>query len=39
MSINVPASIGMPLEEVDTPCLLLDLDAFERNVAKMANFI
>ena len=39
MSINVPASVGMSIEEIDTPCLLLDLDAFERNVAKMASFI
>ena len=39
MSINIPASIGMPIEEIDTPCLLLDLDAFERNVAKMGKFI
>ena len=27
-----PAAIGMPLAEVDTPALLLDLDAFERNL-------
>ena len=39
MTINIPASIGMPIEEIDTPCLLLDLDAFKRNVAKMAKFI
>lgn len=26
---------GDPLESVDTPALLLDLDAFERNVARM----
>lgn len=39
MSINIPASIGTPVEEIDTPCLMLDLDAFERNVAKMADFI
>ncbi|MFN2243145.1 MAG: alanine racemase, partial [Anaerolineae bacterium] len=30
--------IGMAVEELDTPALLLDLDAFERNVAKMAAF-
>lgn len=36
---NIPASVGMSIEEIDTPCLLLDLDAFERNVAKMGNFI
>ena len=39
MSINIPASIGMPIEEIDTPCLLLELDPFERNIAKMAKFI
>src|SRR5262245_38994801 len=27
-----PATVGMPLPEVDTPALLLDLDAFERNL-------
>ncbi len=27
-----PAAIGMPLSEVDTPALLLDLDAFEFNL-------
>ncbi len=31
-----PADIGMPLEEVDTPALLVDLDAFERNLERMA---
>jgi D-serine deaminase-like pyridoxal phosphate-dependent protein len=30
--------IGMRVEELDTPALLLDLAAFERNVAKMAAF-
>jgi 3-hydroxy-D-aspartate aldolase len=30
-----PASIGMPLSEVDTPSLILDLDAFERNLDRM----
>ena len=39
MAINIPAEIGTPLEEIDTPCLLLELDQFERNVAKMAKFI
>lgn len=36
MTLIPPASIGMPLSEVDTPCLLLDLDAFERNVERLA---
>ena len=36
MSQLPPAEIGMPLEEVDTPALVLDLDAFERNLQRMA---
>ena len=31
----IPA-IGTPLSEVDTPSLILELDAFERNLDKMA---
>jgi D-serine deaminase-like pyridoxal phosphate-dependent protein len=27
-----PAKVGMPLADVDTPALILDLDAFERNL-------
>jgi len=30
--MRVPARIGQRLEEVDTPALVLDLDAFERNL-------
>lgn len=33
------AEIGMPLEAVDTPCLLLDLDAFERNLQRLATAV
>src|SRR6266852_1347842 len=33
-----PAEIGAPVAEVETPALLIDLDAFERNIAKMAEF-
>ncbi len=32
---DIPASVGMDEKDVQTPCLLIDLDAFERNVAKM----
>ena len=32
-----PAEPGTPVEEVDTPALLIDLDAFERNLARMAE--
>ena len=31
----LPAAVGMPLSEVDTPALILDLDAFERNLDRM----
>ena len=39
MSTRPPADVGMPLEAVDTPALLLDLDAFERNVARLAQAV
>ena len=35
MTTRPPAEIGMPLDEVDTPALLLDLDAFERNLRRL----
>jgi D-serine deaminase-like pyridoxal phosphate-dependent protein len=35
--VQPPATIGMPLDEVDTPALLVDLDAFERNLRRMAD--
>jgi D-serine deaminase-like pyridoxal phosphate-dependent protein len=34
-----PAAVGMALAEVDTPALLIDLDAFERNLERMAAFV
>ncbi len=36
MATQPPAQIGMSLDEVDTPALLVDLDAFERNLERMA---
>ncbi|MGH6882896.1 MAG: DSD1 family PLP-dependent enzyme, partial [Hypericibacter sp.] len=33
-----PAVFGDPVEAVDTPALLVELDAFERNIARMAAF-
>lgn len=35
---SAPASVGMPLQDVDTPALLIDLDALELNLARMARF-
>jgi D-threonine aldolase len=38
MPLKQPASPGMSLAQVDTPALLIDLDAFERNLQRMADF-
>jgi 3-hydroxy-D-aspartate aldolase len=38
MPMKPPASVGMSLAEVDTPALLIDLDAFEANLQRMADF-
>ena len=39
VGLNVPAVVGMDLKDVGTPALIVDLDAFERNVKKMRAFI
>lgn len=39
MTTRPPADIGMPLDAVDTPALLIDLDAFERNIARLATAV
>jgi 3-hydroxy-D-aspartate aldolase len=33
-----PAEIGATIAEIETPALVIDLDPFERNIAKMAEF-
>jgi 3-hydroxy-D-aspartate aldolase len=35
LPLPAPAETGMRLEQVDTPALLLDLDAFEHNLARL----
>ncbi len=35
---DVPAVVGMPESEIQTPCLILDLDALERNITKMGEW-
>lgn len=37
MAVRPPAEVGMALEEVDTPALLIELEPFERNLARMAK--
>ena len=39
MTTRPPAEIGMSLDEVDTPALIVDLDAFERNLRRLADRI
>ena len=35
---DIPAAIGMDEGDIQTPCLILDLDALERNIKKMGDF-
>lgn len=37
--MTAPAAIGQPLDVVDTPALIVDLDAFERNLQRMADAV
>jgi 3-hydroxy-D-aspartate aldolase len=34
---DVPAKVGMDEADIQTPCLILDLDALERNIEKMGQ--
>lgn len=36
MSTRPPADVGMAVDEIDTPALVVDLDAYERNLDRMA---
>ena len=35
---DVPAAVGMDESEIQTPCLILDLDALEANIRKMGDY-
>jgi len=39
MPLHPPARIGQSVDDIDTPALVIDLDAFERNIATMAALI
>jgi len=39
VGLTVPAAVGMSIDEIATPALIVDLDAFERNVATMKAFV
>jgi D-serine deaminase-like pyridoxal phosphate-dependent protein len=36
--VTAPAVVGAPLDEVDTPALIVDLDAIEHNLRRMADY-
>ena len=38
LGYEIPARVGQTLDEICTPALIVDLDAFERNVAKMKAY-
>ena len=35
---DIPAAIGMSEADIQTPCLVVDLDALERNIVTMGNY-
>jgi 3-hydroxy-D-aspartate aldolase len=35
---DIPAAPGMNEADIQTPCLVVDLDALERNIVKMGNY-
>ncbi|MSO54704.1 MAG: DSD1 family PLP-dependent enzyme [Rhodospirillales bacterium] len=37
MTTRPPAQVGQAIDAIDTPALLIDLDAFERNLKRMAD--
>ncbi|WP_114965641.1 3-hydroxy-D-aspartate aldolase BhcC [Alkalilacustris brevis] len=39
VGFDVPALPGMPAADIQTPCLVLDLDALERNIVKMGRAV
>lgn len=34
-----PAAVGVPVDRIDTPALVVDLDAYARNLDRMARFM
>ena len=38
VGFDIPAKPGMGEGEIQTPCLMLDLDALERNIRKMGDY-
>ena len=39
VGFNIPAKRGMNVNEIQTPCLIIDYNKFEKNILKMKNFV
>ena len=39
VGLNIPAEVGMEAEDICTPALIVDLDAFEHNIEVMHKYI
>ena len=39
VGFNIPAKIGMNVNEIQTPCLVIDYNKFEKNILKMKEFV
>ena len=39
VGLDVPAKVGMSVADIATPALIIDLDAFERNVERLRKFV
>ena len=39
VGLDVAAEVGMPVEDIATPALIIDLDQFEKNVEALKDFI
>lgn len=38
VGLNVPAAVGMTVDQISTPALIIDMNKFERNLSRMAGF-
>ena len=39
LGFDLPAFPGMTISEIQTPCLMIDMDSFDYNLRRMANLI
>ncbi len=39
VGFNIPAKVGMDIDEIQTPSLIIDYKIFEKNILKMKEFV